>query len=105
MNLGAIFTTACLVTFSALPNAHTQDLSPAAGIDQLLRWTMEDIARQRARAREQEAAEEARSKLPDFSQYGIPAEPSRRINRVRSPNELHCTTMNLGDGNSATDCF
>jgi hypothetical protein len=105
MNLGAIFSTACLITFSAPPNAQTQDLSPAVGIDQLLRWTMEDIARQRARAREQEAAEEARSKLPDFSQYGIPAESSRRTNLVPFPNELHCTTMNLGGGNSATDCF
>jgi hypothetical protein len=106
MNLGSIFTAVCLIGVASLSSAGAQQ-NPAAGIDQLTRWTMEDIARQRAKVREQDAAEEAKRKLPDLSQFGTPAEnvsPQHR-RRARSSTDLHCTTMNLGDGDSATDCF
>ena len=105
MNSGSILAAACLIAV-VIPSFAKAQQSPSAGIDQLLQWTMEDIARQRAKVREQDAEEEARRKLPDLSQYGTPADaPTRRVNRVRAPNELHCTTINMGGGDSATDCF
>ncbi len=80
--------------------------SPHAGIDRLFRWTMEDIARQRTKVLEQEASEDARRKLPDFSQFGTPAEGgARQYRRSRSSGDVHCRTLDMRNGDSATDCF
>ncbi|MGL3214947.1 hypothetical protein [Bradyrhizobium sp. BR 1433] len=78
--------------------------SPSAAVDQLLQWTIEDIARQRALSKEQNEEEQARRKLPDFSQFGVPVEAPTSGNN-RASHGLHCTTIDLGGGDSATDCF
>jgi hypothetical protein len=85
-------------------------VGPNAVIDELTRWTLEGIARRRAREREEDAVAAARKNLPDFSQYGTPVdEELRRYEAPKRSNtpsrELHCHTINLGDGDSATDCF
>lgn len=100
--------TAALLLFgSALQTpAQAQRVDAETAIDQLMQWTMEDIARQRTRGREADAAEEAQRKLPDLSQYGTPVESSpRRSTRAPPSNDMHCRTINLGDGDSATHCF
>jgi hypothetical protein len=100
MNSVSILVVACLITLSS---AKAQQ-SPSGGIEQLTQWMMEDIARQRAKVREQDAAEEARRQLPDLSQFGTAVDVSSP-RHARSSNENHCTTINMGDGDSATDCF
>jgi hypothetical protein len=81
MRLGWPTVAACLISFAPLGAAKAQEVDPSAVIDQLTRWTMEDIARQRAEAREREAADRARRSLPDLSQYGTPLEdPAPREN-------------------------
>ncbi|TWB88467.1 hypothetical protein FBZ93_118147 [Bradyrhizobium macuxiense] len=83
--------------------AHAQQ-SPSTAVDQLLQWTIEDVARQRTRAREQDEEEHVRRKLPDLSQYGVPFRtPTRPADR--SSRALHCTTIDMGGGDSVTDCF
>jgi hypothetical protein len=105
MNAYSAIGVVCLLGF-AIPEVSKAQQSPAAGIEQLTQWTMEDIARQRAKVREQDAEEEARHRLPDLSAFGTPVDaPQRRSSRVRSSNEIHCTTINMGGGDSATDCF
>jgi hypothetical protein len=92
---------ACLISFATLAAAKAQQVDTSAVLDQLTRSTMENIARQRARARQQDADDELRRNLPDFSQYGDPVEvPGQHRKRP-----IHCTTIDLGGGDSATDCF
>ena len=106
MKLGWLTAAACLISFAPLAAAKAQQVDPSAVIDQLTRWTMEDIARQRARARQQESDDEARRNLPDLSQYGTPVEVPREARKRPKPsNEIHCRTIDLGGGDSATDCF
>jgi len=106
MKLGWLTASVCLFSFAPLAAAKAQQVDPSAVIDQLTRWTMEDIARQRARARQQEADDEARRNLPDLSQYGTPVEVPREARKRPKPsNEIHCRTIDLGGGDSATDCF
>ncbi len=106
MKLGLATAIVLLVSSALQTPAQAQRVHSETAIDQLMQWTMEDIARQRARAREADAAEEVRRNLPDLSQYGTPIETSpRRSSQPRPSNEIHCTTMNLGDGDSATHCF
>lgn len=95
-----------LAISAAQTPSHAQRVNPETAIDQLMQWSVEDIARRRARAREAEVAEEAQRRLPDLSQYGTPVETSpRRSSQSRPSNEIHCRTMDLGDGDSATHCF
>jgi ATP-dependent protease ClpP protease subunit len=79
----------CLIPLAPLAAAKAQQVDPSAVIDQLTQWTMEDIARQRARAGQQEADDEAQRNLPDLSQYGTPVEvPRRQQKRPKSSNEI-----------------
>ncbi len=99
-----------LITLVTIVAAETpsqaQRVNLETALDQLMQWSVEDISRQRAKAREADAAEEAQRRLPDLSQYGTPAETStRRSGQIRPSNEIHCRTMDLGDGDSATHCF
>jgi len=75
--------TAILICITALATAKGQGFDPRTANQQLLRQLQEDSARQRARARTREDAEdaaEAERKLPpDFSQFSTPAEPLPRI--------------------------
>jgi hypothetical protein len=106
MKLGWLTAAACLIWFAPLAAAKAQQVDPSAVIDQLTRWTMEDIARQHAKARQQEADDEARRNLPDLSQYGTPLEdpaPPRKL--PKRPNEIHCRTMDIGGGEMAMHCF
>jgi hypothetical protein len=106
MKLGWLTAAVCLISFAPLAAAKAQQVDPSAVIDQLTRWTMEDIARQRAKARQQEADDQARRNLPDLSQYGTPVEVPREARKRPKPsNEIHCRTIDLGGGDSATDCF
>ena len=106
MKLGLLATVVCLISFTPLAGAKAQQVDPSAVVDQLTRWTMDDIARQRAKARQQEADDEARRNLPDLSQYGTPIEdPRQQRKRTKPSNEIHCRTIDLGGGDSATDCF
>jgi hypothetical protein len=96
----------CLIPFAPLAATKAQQVDPSAVIDQLTRWTMEDIARQRATARQQEADDEAQHNLPDLSQYGTPVDVTRQQRKRPKPsNDIHCRTIDLGGGDSATDCF
>jgi len=105
MKLGPAFFVAGLFALSISPSGLAQQ-SSAVSTEQLTQWVIEDIARQRAKVREQDAEEQARRNLPDLSQFGTPvATPPAHRNRARSSNEIHCTTINMGDGDSATDCF
>jgi hypothetical protein len=104
MKLGPAFFVAGLLALSISHSGLAQQ-GPAVSTEQLTQWVIEDIARQRAKVREQDA-EQARRNLPDLSQFGSPvATPPAHRNRARSSNEIHCTTINMGDGDSATDCF
>ena len=92
---------ACLVAVAEL----TPTTAPAAGIDelvnQLTQSLTEDIQRQRLRAQREDAEEARRAQLPDLSQFGTPVTETRRATRHRS---LDCTTIDMGDGISATNC-
>lgn len=81
-----------------------QTVDVRAAQDALIRWTMEDIARQRAQIRENAASAAAQKQLPDFSHSSTPVEGLSSSSR-NSSSELHCHTMSMGDGNSVTDCF
>jgi hypothetical protein len=106
MRLGGPTVAACLISFAPLAAAKAQQVDPSAVIDQLTRWTMEDIARQRAETHEREAADQARRNLPDLSQFGTPLEdPSPPRNLPKRPNEIHCRTMDIGGGEMAMHCF
>jgi hypothetical protein len=101
MRLGWPTVAACLTSLALVAAAKAQQVDPSAVLDQLTRSTMENIARQSARARQQDADDEARRNLPDFSQYGDPVE----VPRQHRKRPIHCTTIDLGGGDSATDCF
>jgi hypothetical protein len=93
-----------LIGLTVFAPARAQGFDVDSANELLMRQLQEDFARQRARAQAQEAADDAKRNLPDYSQYGMPAEepPARR---VRPSKEMHCTTMSMGGGDSATDCF
>ena len=93
-----------LISPTAFAPARAQGFDPQSANEWLMRQLNEDIARQRARAQAQEAADDAKRNLPDYSGYAVPTEepPARR---ARPSNEMHCTTMSMGGGDSATDCF
>jgi hypothetical protein len=99
---GVIF----LICFSARTAAWSQSIDPRTATEQLIREVQEDFARQRARARAREDAEDAaeiaqRNRL-DFSQFGVPAE--RQPSRPAPSSGITCTTIGLGDGDSITNC-
>jgi hypothetical protein len=105
MRLGWPTVAAFLISFAPLAAAKAQEVNQSAVIDQLTRWTMEDIARQRAEAHEREAADRARRNLPDLSQYGTPLDPAPPRERPNRSNEIHCRTMDIGGGEMAMHCF
>ncbi|WP_143046900.1 hypothetical protein [Bradyrhizobium erythrophlei] len=103
MTMHSAFAAVGLIALAMSAPARAQQ-SPSDTVDQLLQWTIEDIARQRTMAKQQDEEEQARRKLPDLSQFGVPADvPTRPINR--GSRGLHCTTIDMGGGDSATDCF
>jgi hypothetical protein len=61
----------------------------------------EDIQRQRLRAQREDAEETRRDQLPDLSQFGTPVTQTRRPTRHRS---IDRTTIDMGNGESATNC-
>jgi hypothetical protein len=99
-----LFGISCMVALVELIPA----AAPAADIneltDQLTQSLTEDIQRQRLRAQREDAEELRRAQLPDLSQFGTPVqgvETPRTATRRRS---IDCTTINMGDGDSATHC-
>ncbi len=86
--------------------AKAQGTDPRAATEQLMKWVTEDFARQRARVRAREdaedAADEAQRNRLDFSQFGVPAE--RQPSRPAPSSGINCTTIGLGDGDSITNC-
>jgi hypothetical protein len=79
----------CLLPFAPLAAAKAQQVDPSEVIDQLTQWTMDNIARQRAKARQQEADDEAQRNPPDLSQFGTPVEvPRQQQKRPKSSNEI-----------------
>jgi hypothetical protein len=104
MNHGLLIGISCEIALVELiPTA-----APAADIDelvnQLTQSLTEDIQRQRLRAQREDAEELRRTQLPDLSQFGTPVQgvdTPRRATRRRS---IDCTTINMGDSDSATHC-
>jgi hypothetical protein len=89
MKFGVLTAAACLVSVAPLANAKAQQVDSSEVIDQLTRWTMDNIARQRAKARQQEADDEAQRNLPDLSQSGTPVEvPPQQRKRPKPSNEI-----------------
>ena len=104
MNYGLLTGISCVVALVELIPA----AAPAADMDelvnQLTQSLTEDIQRQRLRAQREDAEELRRAQLPDLSQFGTPVQgvdTPRRPTRRRS---IDCTTINMGDGDSATHC-
>jgi hypothetical protein len=101
MNRALTICLTCLVALAEL----TPTAAPAADIDalvnQLTQSLTEDIQRQRLRAQRENAEEARRAQLPDLSQFGTPVTETRRATRHRS---IDCTTIDMGDGDSATNC-
>ena len=91
-----------VATLATATPMKAQPMDVRTAQEALMRGLMEDIARQRAHAREDGAA--LQKELSDFSRYGTPVEGVPRQSQ-NSSSELHCQTMNMGDGNSVTDCF
>ena len=97
-----IYSALFITTLATATAMKAQPIDVRTAQESLIRGLMEDIARQRAQARENDAA--LQKALSDFSRYGASAgEAPKQPND--SSNELHCQTMNMGDGNSVTDCF
>ena len=113
MLLKPIFTslTAVLICITALATAKGQGFDPRAANEQLFRQLQEDSARQRARTRTREDAEDAaeaqRNLPPDFSQFSTPAEAAPpvvtapRIHAARSiptgvSGEVSCSLRSVG---------
>ena len=104
MNRGLLIGISCVVAlFELIPAAaaaaDTDDL-----LNQLTQSLTENIQRQRLKAQREDAEELRRTQLPDLSQFGTPVQgvdPPRRATRRRS---IDCTTINMGDGDSATHC-
>ena len=97
--------TICLTCLGALaeltpPPARATDID--ALVNQLTQSLTEDIQRQRLRAQKEDAEETRRAQLPDLSQFGTPVtEAPRLTTRHRS---IDCTTIDMGEGISATNC-
>lgn len=67
--------------------------------EELARHLREDLQRQRARERREEAAD------VDLSEFGRRVqEPDARPEMRRSRRAIQCTTIHLGGGDFATDC-
>jgi hypothetical protein len=68
-----------------------------------MRQAMKRLEREERREQRQEAEELRRESLPDLSEFGTPA-PVYRSDAPAVPH-IQCTTINMGGGDSATDCF
>jgi hypothetical protein len=100
MNPRSIFVAGAVTILSLGPSAADEmaDLR-----HQLTLSLTEALARQRTKAREQDAIDQANRNLPDLSKFGTPVDvPVAR--RAAPSHGLHCTTINMGDGDSETDC-
>lgn len=84
---------------AAAPAADMNEL-----VDQLTQSLTEGIQRQRLRAQREDAEELRRAQLPDLSQYGTPVEEVNTPRRPTRRRSIDCTTINMGDGDSATHC-
>lgn len=98
--------TAVLICLTVFTLAKAQGVDVRSANELLIRQLQEDFARQRARARAREdaedAADEAQRNRLDFSQFGVPAEG--QPSRPAPSNGITCTTIGLGDGDSITNC-
>jgi hypothetical protein len=95
--------TICLTCLGALAEL-TPTPARATDIDALVNQLTQSltIQRQRLRAQREDAEETRRAQLPDLSQFGTPVtEAPRRTMRHRS---IDCTTIDMGEGISATNC-
>lgn len=96
---------ACLITLVEFAPATAPAGDINGLVDQLTRSLTEDIQRQRLRAHGQDTEELRRAQLPDLSQFGTPVQgvggATSTVTRRRS---VDCTTINMGDGDSATHC-
>jgi hypothetical protein len=72
--------------------------------DQLAQSLAENIQRQRMKAQREDAEEARRAQLPDLSRFGVPVEVAAPPRAASGRRSVHCTTINLGSGDSATDC-
>jgi hypothetical protein len=98
---------AVLISFMICAQAKAQEIDVRSANDLLIRQLQADFARQRARARAREDAEdaaaEAQSDRLDFSQFGRPADPQSTDVPINSRG-VTCTTIGLGGGDSITKC-
>jgi hypothetical protein len=92
----------CLVALTELTPTRAKAADIDGLVNELTQSLTEDIHRQRLRAQREDAEETRRAQLPDLSQFGTPVtEAPRRTTRHRS---MDCTTIDIGDGVSATNC-
>jgi hypothetical protein len=99
-----LFGISCVVALAELIPAAASAADIDALVNQLTQSLTEDIQRQRLKAQREDAEELRRAQLPDLSQFGTPVEgvdTGRRPARRRS---IDCTTIDMGDGDSATHC-
>jgi hypothetical protein len=98
MNPRSIFVAGAVTILSLGPSAADE----MADLQHQLTLSLAE-ALARTKAREQDAIDEANRNLPDLSAFGTPVHvPVAR--RAAPSHGLHCTTVNMGDGNSETDC-
>jgi hypothetical protein len=102
MNQGLLIGGYCLIALGEMiSTAHAADTNEL--VNQLTQSLTEDIQRQRLRARRLDADELRRAQQPDLSQFGTPVqEEAPRTGAGRR--SIDCTTIDMGDGDSATHC-
>jgi hypothetical protein len=94
----AIWDTSVAGTANAQGTQQMNDLA-----DAYMRQALKRLEREERREQRQEAEELRRESLPDLSEFGTPA-PVYRSDAPAAPH-IQCTTINMGGGDSATDCF
>jgi hypothetical protein len=104
MNCGLLVGGLCLLALADLLPAAAYAADTDELVNQLTQSLTEDIQRQRLRAQRQDAEEFRRSQLPDLSQFGTPVQGSDAPRRASPRRSIDCTTINMGNGDSATHC-
>jgi hypothetical protein len=98
---------AVLMSIVICAQTKAQGVDVRAANELLIRQLQEDFARQRARARAREdaedAADESQRNSLDFSQFGRPADP-QLADAPNNSRGVTCTTIGLGGGDSITKC-
>jgi len=100
----------CLLIISAICSASVPETVTAQDTQQMhdladayMRQAMKRLEREERREQRQDAEELRRAQLPDLSQFGTPVEGDTRRGPAQR-RSIDCTTVDMGGGDSATQC-